>query len=101
MGIPIPNTDGAIASRELDTLLTCPSAPACASRASPIRIRISCASLEHHDLKPGQAVEVARARHGRRFRPVARPPQSNRHDRHTRRQLLVEVEHDWRRELQD
>jgi DtxR family Mn-dependent transcriptional regulator len=57
-GDPIPNPDGAIARRDLDTLLTCPV-------HTPLRItRIADQDpaflrfIENNDLKPGQAVEV-------------------------------------------
>jgi DtxR family Mn-dependent transcriptional regulator len=57
-GDPIPNPDGAIARRELDTLLTCPI-------GTPLRVtRIADQDpsflrfIESHDLKPGQQVEV-------------------------------------------
>ena len=57
-GDPIPNPDGAIARRDLDTLLTCPV-------GTPLRItRIADQDpaflrfIENNDLKPGQAVEV-------------------------------------------
>jgi DtxR family Mn-dependent transcriptional regulator len=57
-GDPIPNPDGAIARRDLDSLLTCPV-------GTPLRvIRISDQNpsflrfIEQTGLKPGQAVEV-------------------------------------------
>jgi DtxR family Mn-dependent transcriptional regulator len=57
-GDPIPNPDGAIARRDLDSLLTCPL-------GTPLRvIRISDQNptflrfIEQTGLKPGQAVEV-------------------------------------------
>ena len=57
-GDPIPDPDGAIARRDLDTLLTCPV-------GTPLRItRIADQDpaflrfIESNDLKPGQAVEV-------------------------------------------
>jgi DtxR family Mn-dependent transcriptional regulator len=57
-GDPIPNTEGAIATRELESLLTCPM-------ATPLRVtRIADQDpeflrfLERHELKPGQAIEV-------------------------------------------
>src|SRR5438128_1802597 len=57
-GDPIPNPDGAIASRELDTLLTCPvGARLRVTRIAdqdPAFLRF----IESHDLKPGQVVEV-------------------------------------------
>src|SRR5881394_374038 len=57
-GDPIPNLEGAIASRELDTLLTCPVGT---------RLRITRIAdqdpaflrfIENNELKPGQPVEV-------------------------------------------
>jgi DtxR family Mn-dependent transcriptional regulator len=58
-GDPIPSPEGAIARRDLDTLLTCPV-------DTPLRvIRISDQDpaflrfIENNDLKPGQPVEVA------------------------------------------
>ncbi len=57
-GDPIPNPDGAIATRELDTLLTCPLG----ARLRVTRIADQDPDflrfIEHHDLKPGQPVEV-------------------------------------------
>jgi DtxR family Mn-dependent transcriptional regulator len=57
-GDPIPNPDGAIASRELDTLLTCPvGTPVRVTRIAdqdPAFLRF----IESNDLKPGQPVEV-------------------------------------------
>jgi DtxR family transcriptional regulator, Mn-dependent transcriptional regulator len=57
-GDPIPDPEGAIARRDLDTLLTCPF-------GTPLRItRIADQDpaflrfIESNDLKPGQAVEV-------------------------------------------
>jgi DtxR family transcriptional regulator, Mn-dependent transcriptional regulator len=57
-GDPIPNPEGAIARRDLDTLLTCPV-------GSPLRVtRIADQDpaflrfIESNDLKPGQPVEV-------------------------------------------
>src|SRR5580704_11324776 len=57
-GDPIPDPDGSIARRDLDTLLTCPV-------GTPLRItRIADQDpaflrfIESNDLKPGQAVEV-------------------------------------------
>ena len=57
-GDPIPNPDGAIARRNLDTLLTCPlSTPLRVTRIAdqdPAFLRF----IEKNDLKPGEAVEV-------------------------------------------
>ena len=57
-GDPIPTPDGAITPRELDTLLTCPvRTPLKVTRIAdqdPAFLRF----IEHHDLKPGQPVEV-------------------------------------------
>ena len=57
-GDPIPNPDGAIASREFDTLLTCPvGMPLRVSRVAdqdPAFLRF----VENNQLKPGQPVEV-------------------------------------------
>ena len=57
-GDPIPNPEGAIARRELDTLLTCPlGTPLRVTRIAdqdPVFLRF----IESNDLKPGQAVEV-------------------------------------------
>jgi DtxR family Mn-dependent transcriptional regulator len=57
-GDPIPNPDGAIASRELDTLLTCPvGTPLRVTRVAdqdPAFLRF----VENNQLKPGQPVEV-------------------------------------------
>src|SRR4051794_34622606 len=57
-GDPIPNPDGAIASRELDTLLTCPVG----TRLRVTRIADQDPAflrfIESNDLKPGQPVEV-------------------------------------------
>src|SRR6266568_4283196 len=57
-GDPIPNPDGAIARRELDTLLTCPvGAPLRVTRIAdqnPAFLRF----VENNGLKPGQPVEV-------------------------------------------
>lgn len=57
-GDPIPNTDGAIAARHLDNLLTCPlHTPLKVTRIAdqdPAFLRF----IESNDLKPGQAVEV-------------------------------------------
>src|SRR5205823_3552936 len=57
-GDPIPNPDGAIASRELDTLLTCPVGArlrvARIADQDPAFLRF----IENHDLKPGEVVEV-------------------------------------------
>jgi DtxR family Mn-dependent transcriptional regulator len=57
-GDPIPNPEGAIARRDLDSLLTCPV-------GSPLRVtRIADQDpeflrfIESNDLKPGQPVEV-------------------------------------------
>lgn len=57
-GDPIPNPDGAIARRELDSLLTCPvGSPLRVTRVAdqdPAFLRF----IESNDLKPGQPVEV-------------------------------------------
>jgi len=57
-GDPIPNPDGAIASRELDTLLTCPVG----TRLRVTRITDQDPAflrfIESNDLKPGQPIEV-------------------------------------------
>src|SRR5437868_4628320 len=57
-GDPIPNPDGAIARRELDSLLTCPvGLPLRVTRIAdqdPAFLRF----IESNDLKPGQPVEV-------------------------------------------
>ena len=57
-GDPIPNPDGAIARRDLDTLLTCPvGSPLMVTRIAdqdPAFLRF----IENNDLKPGQKVEV-------------------------------------------
>src|ERR1700680_4031679 len=57
-GDPIPNPDGAIASRELDTLLTCPVG----TRLRVTRIADQDPAflrfIEANELKPGQPVEV-------------------------------------------
>src|SRR5712691_5326697 len=57
-GDPIPNHDGAIASRELDTLLTCPvGTPLRVTRIAdqdPVFLRF----VENNGLKPGQSIEV-------------------------------------------
>ena len=59
-GDPIPNPDGAIPSRELDSLLTCPI-------GTPLRVmRIADQDpaflrfIESNELKPGQPIEVER-----------------------------------------
>src|SRR4051795_4542601 len=58
-GDPIPNQDGALTTRHLDTLLTCPL-------ATPLRVtRISDQDpaflrfIENNGLKPGEPIEVA------------------------------------------
>src|SRR5579864_5829022 len=57
-GDPIPNTEGAVTPRDLDSLLTCPvGTPLRVTRIAdqdPAFLRF----IEKHDLKPGQAVEV-------------------------------------------
>src|SRR5580693_1505755 len=57
-GDPIPNPDGAIARRDLDTLLTCPIGTALRvtriADQDPAFLRF----IEHNGLKPGQTVEV-------------------------------------------
>jgi DtxR family Mn-dependent transcriptional regulator len=57
-GDPIPNPDGAIASRELDSLLTCPVG----TRLRVTRIADQDPAflrfIENNDLKPGEPVEV-------------------------------------------
>jgi DtxR family transcriptional regulator, Mn-dependent transcriptional regulator len=57
-GDPIPNSDGEIATRQLDTLLTCPlDTPLRVTRITdqdPAFLRF----IESNDLKPGQAVAV-------------------------------------------
>src|SRR5689334_10064269 len=57
-GDPIPNADGAIAPRELDTLLTCPIGSALRvtriADQDPAFLRF----IEHNHLKPGETVEV-------------------------------------------
>src|SRR5580704_8106969 len=57
-GDPIPNPDGTIASRPLDSLLTCPlETPLRVSRVAdqdPSFLRF----IENNDLKPGQPIEV-------------------------------------------
>src|ERR671930_17210 len=57
-GDPIPNPEGTIATRDLDTLLTCPlGTPLKVTRIAdqdPAFLRF----IEHNDLKPGQPVEV-------------------------------------------
>jgi DtxR family transcriptional regulator, Mn-dependent transcriptional regulator len=57
-GDPIPNQEGSVAPRQLDTLLTCPT-------HTPLRVtRIADQDpeflrfIEHNNLKPGQPVEV-------------------------------------------
>src|SRR4051812_12600562 len=58
-GDPIPNQDGAITTRHLDTLLTCPLAtPLKVTRISdqdPAFLRF----IENNGLKPGEPIEVA------------------------------------------
>jgi DtxR family Mn-dependent transcriptional regulator len=57
-GDPIPTADGAIAPRDLDTLLTCPiGEPLRVTRVAdqdPAFLRF----IESYDLKPGQPIEV-------------------------------------------
>jgi DtxR family Mn-dependent transcriptional regulator len=57
-GDPIPNPDGAIAARHLDSLLTCPiKTPLTVTRIAdqdPAFLRF----IEKNDLKPGQPIEV-------------------------------------------
>jgi DtxR family Mn-dependent transcriptional regulator len=57
-GDPIPTPEGAIAARELDSLLTCPlGTPLKVTRIAdqdPTFLRF----IEQHELKPGQPVEV-------------------------------------------
>src|SRR5712691_1219590 len=57
-GDPIPNTDGTIAPRELETLLTCPiGTPLRVTRVTdqdPAFLRF----IERNQLKPGQTIEV-------------------------------------------
>ena len=57
-GDPIPNPEGAIADRHLDSLLTCPiGTPLRVTRIAdqdPAFLRF----IESNDLKPGQAIEV-------------------------------------------
>ena len=57
-GDPIPSPDGAMALRDLDTLLSCPiGAPMKVTRIAdqdPAFLRF----IEHNDLKPGQVVQV-------------------------------------------
>src|SRR5213595_3765382 len=57
-GDPIPNPDGAITPRDLDTLLTCPvGTPLKVTRIAdqdPAFLRF----IENNDLKPGEAIEV-------------------------------------------
>lgn len=57
-GDPIPNPEGSVAPRQLETLLTCPT-------GTPLRVtRIADQDpeflrfIEHNNLKPGQPVEV-------------------------------------------
>ncbi len=57
-GDPIPNQEGSVAARQLETLLTCPT-------QTPLRVtRIADQDpeflrfIEHNNLKPGQPVEV-------------------------------------------
>ena len=58
-GDPIPNQDGAISTRHLDSLLTCPLGTALKvtriSDQDPAFLRF----IEHNGLKPGERVEVA------------------------------------------
>jgi len=57
-GDPIPNSDGEIATKQLDSLLTCPlDTPLKVTRVAdqdPAFLRF----IENNDLKPGQRVEV-------------------------------------------
>jgi len=57
-GDPIPNPEGAITARQLDSLLTCPvGTPLRVTRIAdqdPVFLRF----IESHNLKPGQQVEV-------------------------------------------
>src|ERR1700682_3878034 len=57
-GDPIPNPDGAVATRHLDSLLTCPvGTPLKVTRIAdqdPAFLRF----IENNDLKPGQGIEV-------------------------------------------
>jgi DtxR family Mn-dependent transcriptional regulator len=57
-GDPIPNPEGAIVTRQLDTLLTCPvNTPLTVARIAdqdPVFLNF----IEKNDLKPGQSVEV-------------------------------------------
>src|SRR4029079_13760401 len=57
-GDPIPNPDGTITSRELESLLTCPTGTALRvtriADQDPAFLRF----IESNDLKPGQSVEV-------------------------------------------
>jgi DtxR family Mn-dependent transcriptional regulator len=57
-GDPIPNQEGSVARRQMDTLLTCPT-------RTPLRVtRVADQDpdflrfIEHNNLKPGQPVEV-------------------------------------------
>jgi DtxR family Mn-dependent transcriptional regulator len=59
-GDPIPNQEGSVAPRQMDTLLTCPT-------RTPLRVtRVADQDpeflrfIEHNNLKPGQPVEVER-----------------------------------------
>ena len=94
-GDPIPNPDGAIASRELDTLLTCPLG----ARLRVTRIADQDPDflrfIEHHHLKPGQPVEVeARDTAADSVRLRGHHNQTVTIGTRAASKLLVEVEHD-------
>src|SRR4029077_21257018 len=55
-GDPIPNPDGAIASRELDTLLTCPVAPPRRSTRIAYQAPAFLRFTKSNDLNPAQPV---------------------------------------------
>ena len=71
-GDPIPDPEGAITPRHLDSLLTCPvGTPLRVTRIAdqdPAFLRF----IESNDLKPGQPIEVESARCRRRLRAAAR-----------------------------
>ena len=84
-GDPIPDPEGAITRRDLDTLMTCPvGIPLRVTRIAdqdPAFLRF----IESNDLKPGQAIEVeTRDAAADSVRLRGRAPQDD-HDRHARR----------------
>ena len=72
-GDPIPDPEGTLERRPLDTLLTCPLGETVTVRRVSDQDPEFLRFVERHDLKPAQVVQVEERDSGRRQRAAARP----------------------------